>query len=81
MVFTDGDSDDPDVVRSAAQAWAQNGATILAIGIGIRISDAGLQNVVGMNGRVFRVANFKDIHNHASALLKQVCETVLESKS
>ena len=80
MVFTDGESSDSKVVRSATKAWAQNGATVMAIGIGISISDAGLEEVAGDEGQSFRVANFEDIHNHASALLKQVCITVEESK-
>ena len=80
MVFTDGESSDSKVVRSATKAWAQNGATVMAIGIGISISGAGLKEVAGVDGPSFRVANFRDIHNHASALLKQVCKTVVKSK-
>ena len=80
IIFTDGESDDPDAVRAAAKAWNQNGATIMAVGIGSMISDAGLNDTTGTEGSVLRVANFNDIHNHASSMIKEVCEVIVKGK-
>ena len=82
MVMTDGDAEDKDDVIAASKAWAKNGATVLAIGVGSedRISDSGLKILAGEKGKVHRVADFNDIHNHANTLLKQVCQALKEGE-
>ena len=73
MVFTDGEATDRKNVPAASQAWAKEGVTVFAIGIGSGISDKGLRAISGSEERAFVVDNFDAIGEMAKSLLKKVC--------
>ena len=74
LVFTDGEASDKEKVPSAAQAWAEDGVTVFAIGIGSNVKHDGLKAIAGADERAFEVATFDAIADIASGLLKHICE-------
>ena len=76
MVFTDGEATDRTKVPDASKAWADDGVTVFAIGIGSGVSHKGLKDIAGANERAFEVDNFEAISEMAKGLLKKVCKNV-----
>ena len=66
---------------AASKAWAKNGVTVYAIGIGKGISHEGLTAIAGIDDRALEVENFAAISEITSTLLKKVCKTVGERVS
>ena len=78
MVFTDGEATDRKDVPKESEAWAKEGVTVFAIGIGSGISHKGLKAIAGADDRAFEVSNFEAIGEMAKSLLKKVCKNVGE---
>ena len=73
LIFTDGDASDKPKVPAASKAWADDGVTVFAIGIGKGISHEGLKDIAGDDERAFEIDNFEAISELATSLLKKVC--------
>jgi len=78
LVFTDGAASDGNRVPSATKAWADDGVTVFAIGIGAKLKHKGLAEIAGADNRAFEVENFDAIAELAKGLLKQVCKEVVK---
>ena len=76
IVFTDGEADDGSEVPAASQLWAKEGVTVFGVGIGGKISTAGLEAIAGSPDRVLAVDNFAKIGELAKSLLKKVCVVI-----
>merc|ERR1712168_627997 len=61
LVFTDGEATDRTKVPAASKAWADDGVTVFAIGIGSGVSHKGLKDIAGSDDRAFEVSNFEAI--------------------
>jgi len=80
VVFTDGNANDYDFLPKASKAWADQGVTVFAVGIGDKIPLLGLQRVAGSKERIMTVADFKSIGREAKSLLVKVCKAIPSSK-
>ena len=58
---------------AASKAWADDGVTVFAIGIGSGISRQGLVDIAGADERALEVDSFEAISELATSLLKKVC--------
>ena len=83
LVFTDGIATDRSKVPAASKAWADDGVTVFAIGIGKGMEGTaghqGLKDIAGDEERAFSVENFEAIGEMAKSLLKKVCTKVGKS--
>merc|ERR1719383_626635 len=73
IVFTDGNADDQIEVPEASKAWANDGVTVLAVGIGSKITKENLAAVSGSEERAFKIRKYRHIARLAKSLLKKVC--------
>ena len=84
LVFTDGVATDRSKVPAASKAWAADGVTVFAIGIGKGMEGTaghqGLKDIAGDDERAFSVENFEAIGEMAKSLLKKVCTKVGQFK-
>merc|ERR1739838_123875 len=80
LVFTDCVATDRSKVPAASKAWAADGVTVFAIGIGKGMEGTaghqGLKDIAGDDERAFSVENFEAIGEMAKSLLKKVCTKV-----
>ena len=81
MVFTDGKtgSKDRPKLAPAQKAWAANGATTYAIGIGSGIKKSELIVIAGDAKRVEQPKNFNELTSTADRLIAQVCKKLGKS--
>ena len=73
LLFTDGRASDEEKVPAASQAWADDGVTVYAIGIGSRIDQQALIDIAGSEERALRAKNFDAIAALATSLMQKVC--------
>ena len=57
----------------ASKAWANDGVTVFAVGIGSKITKENLTAVSGANERAFKIRKYRHIARLAKSLLKKVC--------
>merc|ERR1739838_862563 len=80
LVFTDCVATDRSKVPAASKAWAADGVTVFAIGIGKGMEGTaghqGLKDIAGDDERAFSVENFEAIGEMAKSLLKKVCKNL-----
>ena len=78
MVFTDGQtmSTDRPKLAPAQKAWAANGATTYAIGVGSGIQKSELTVIAGDAKRVEQPKNFNELSSTADKLIAQVCKNL-----
>ena len=81
MVFTDGQtmSTDRPKLAPAQKAWAANGATTYAIGVGSGIQKSELTVIAGDAKRVEQPKNFNELSSTADKLIAQVCKNLGKS--
>ena len=69
---------DKEDVPAASKAWADDGVTVFAIGIGTRIGQKSLIDIAGAEERAFHVKTFDDIATMATSLMHKVFKCVTE---
>ena len=59
---------------AASQAWADDGVTVFAIGIGGGIDQQGLTDIAGAEERALRAKDFDAIAELATSLMQKICK-------
>jgi len=78
LVFTDGVATDEEDVPAASKAWADDGVSVFAIGIGGHIGQKSLIDIAGAEERALHVKTFDDIATLATSFLHKVFKCVTE---
>ncbi|CAL1548796.1 unnamed protein product, partial [Lymnaea stagnalis] len=73
LVITDGESQEPEKTRSAAQAARADGIVTFAVGVGKSVKDTELQAIAGDSKRVVKVGNYDELNTITESLAQMTC--------